>query len=289
MSHQAKSQVMRKKILSPSPSQMKNHHYLHLQCASWPKVTLRYVIVKMIVLMSLTLMSLLTSLMSIHPSSRGKRAKSRFLRALVPSWSLPTPICLASTMTCSKSTMSHLYLLSKLKRATKSLNKSIGSWLTSIKNLNLPMKQLTQVLRTLLMKLLRRSMLLLHVMTYSLMQMLLMLCPSLHLLGKRNWWIKWQASRVVWRSSQEENTSTRKFSSTMHVTMEREVLVHFRSQIKVLLHLRRSRLASSRKLVHIANIAKSPGTTLGSAPYHHALFPLYQRITHQCSKITIFF
>ena len=41
--------------------------------------------------------------------------------------SLPTPICLASIMTCSKSTMSHLYLLSKLKRATKSLNKSIGS------------------------------------------------------------------------------------------------------------------------------------------------------------------
>ena len=36
-------------------------------------------------MMSLTLMSLLTSLMSIHPSSRGKRAKSKFLRALVPS------------------------------------------------------------------------------------------------------------------------------------------------------------------------------------------------------------
>ena len=35
-----------------------------------------------------------------------------------------------------------------------------------------------------------------------------------------------------------------------------------------------------KKLVHIANIAKSPGTTLGSAPYHHALFPLYPRITH---------
>ena len=45
-----------------------------------------------------------------------------------------------------------LVLLSKLKRATKSLNKSIGSWLTSIKNLNLPMKPLTQVLRTLPMK-----------------------------------------------------------------------------------------------------------------------------------------
>ena len=116
-----------------------------------------------------------------------------------------------------------------------------------------------------------------------------MLCPSLLLLGKRNWWIKWQASRVVWRSSHEENTSTRKFSSTMHVTMAREVLVHFRSQIKALLHLRRSRLALSRKLVHIANIAKSPGTILGSAPYHHALFPLYQRITHKCFKITIFF
>ena len=151
------------------------------------------------------------------------------------------------------------------------------------------MKQLTQVLRTLSMKPLKRSMLILHVMTYSLMQMPLILCPSLLLLEKRNWWIKWQASRVVWRSSQEENTSTRKFSSTMHVTMAREVLVHFRSQIKALLLLRRSRLASSRKLVHIANIAKSPGTTLGSAPYHHALFPLYQRITHQCFKITIFF
>src|SRR6185503_1312653 len=74
----------------------------------------------------------------------------------------------------------------------------------------------------------------------------------------------------------------------MHVTMAREVLVHFRSQIKAPLLLRRSRLASSRKLVHIANIAKSPGTILGSAPYHHALFPLYQRITHQCFKITIF-
>src|SRR6185312_1416190 len=48
---------------------------------------------------------------------------------------------------------------------------------------------------------------------------------------------------------------------------------------QALLHLRRSRLASSRKLVHIANIAKSPGTTLGSAPYHHALFLIYQRIT----------
>ena len=45
----------------------------------------RYVRVKMIVMMSLTLMSLLTSLMSIHPSSRGKMAKSKFLRALVPS------------------------------------------------------------------------------------------------------------------------------------------------------------------------------------------------------------
>ena len=85
-----------------------------------------------------------------------------------------------------KSTMSQLYLLSKLKRATKSLNKSIGSWLTNIKNLNLPMKQLTQVLRTLSMKLLKRSMLLLHLMTYSLMQVLLILCPSLLLLGKRN-------------------------------------------------------------------------------------------------------
>src|SRR6185436_14014098 len=81
MSHQAKSQAMMKKILSPSPSQMKNHHYLHLQCASWPKVTLRHVRVKMIVMMSSTLMSLLTSLMSIHPSSRGKRAKSRFLES----------------------------------------------------------------------------------------------------------------------------------------------------------------------------------------------------------------
>ena len=66
----------------------------------------------------------------------------------------------------------------------------------------------------------------------------------------------------MWGSSQEENTSTRKFSSTMLVTMAREVLIHFRSQIKAPLLLRRSRLASSRKLVHIANIAKSPGTTL---------------------------
>ena len=137
------------------------------------------------------------------------------------------------------------------------------------------MKQLTQVLRTLSMKILKKSMLLLHVMTYSMMHMLLMLCPSLLLLGKMNWWIKWQTSRVVWRSSHEKNTSTKKFSSTMLVTMAREVLVHFRSQIKALLILRRSRLASSRKLIHIANIAKWPGTTLGSAPYHHTLFPLY--------------
>ena len=31
------------------------------------------------------------------------------------------------------------------------------------------------------------------------------------------------------------------------------------------------------------------GTTLGSALYHHVLFLNYQRITHQCFKITIFF
>ena len=89
--------------------------------------------------------------------------------------------------------------------------------------------------------------------------------------------------------SREENIYTRRFSSTMLVILAREVLVHFWRQIKALLHLRRSRLASSRKLVHIANIAKSPGTTLGSAPYHHVIFPLYPRITHQCFKITIFF
>ena len=57
---------------------------------------------------------------------------------------------------------------------------------------------------------------------------------------------------------------------------------------KALLLLRRSRLASSRKLDHIANIAKSPGTTLGSALYHHVLFLNYPRITLQCLKITIF-
>ena len=85
-----------------------------------------------------------------------------------------------------KSTMSHLHLLSKLKRITKSSSKNIGSWLTNIKSLSLPMKQLTRVLRTLSMKILKRSMLLLHVMTYSLMQMLLMFCPSLLPLGKRN-------------------------------------------------------------------------------------------------------
>ena len=62
----------------------------------------------------------------------------------------------------------------------------------------------------------------------------------------------------MWRSSHEENTSTRKFSSTMLVTMAREVLVHFRSQTKALLLLRRSRLASLKKLDHIVNIAKSP-------------------------------
>ena len=87
----------------------------------------------------------------------------------------------------------------------------------------------------------------------------------------------------------EENTSTRKFSSTMLVTMAREVLVHFRSQTKALLLLRRSRLASLKKLDHIVNIAKSPGTTLGSVPCHHVISLLYLRITHLCIKITIFF
>ena len=38
-----------------------------------------------------------------------------------------------------------------------------------------------------------------------------------------------------------------------------------------------------------ANIAKSPGTTLGSALYHHVLFLIYPRITLQCFKITIFY
>ena len=92
----------------------------------------------------------------------------------------------------------------------------------------------------------------------------------------------------MWRSSHEENASTRKFSSTMLVTMAREVLVHFRSQTKALLHLRRSRLVSLKKLDHIVNIAKSPGTTLGSVPCHHALSLLYLKITHLCIKITIF-
>src|SRR6185312_17116407 len=85
MSHQAKSQVMRKKISSPSPSPMKNHHYLHLPCASWQKVKQRYVrrivIVTMIVMKSLTLMNSLTSLMSIHPSSRGKNGKVKILES----------------------------------------------------------------------------------------------------------------------------------------------------------------------------------------------------------------
>ena len=38
MSHQVKNQVM-KKTSSPLLSQMKNHCYLHLLCASWQKVT----------------------------------------------------------------------------------------------------------------------------------------------------------------------------------------------------------------------------------------------------------
>ena len=78
-------------------------------------------------------------------------------------------------------------------------------------------------------------------------------------------------------------------TSTMPVTMEREVLVHFRSQTKALLLLRRSRQASLKKLDHIVNIAKSPGTTLGSVRCHHVLSLLYLKITHLCIKITIFF
>ena len=165
---------------------MKNHHYLHLQCASWPKVTLRYVRVKMIVMMSLTLMSLLTSLMSIHFVIKREKGKVKVLESTRAKLELAHSDLLGKYNDLLKKHNESLVLAKQVEESHKSLNKSIGSWLTNIKNLNLPMKQLTQVFRTLLIKLLRRLMLLLHVMTYSLMQMLLMLCPSLYLLGKRN-------------------------------------------------------------------------------------------------------
>ena len=79
-----------------------------------------------------------------------------------------------------------LALAKQVEESHKKLNQEQGSWLTNIKSLSLPMKQLTRVLRTLSMKMLKRSMLLLHVMTYSMIQMLLMFCPSLLPLGKRN-------------------------------------------------------------------------------------------------------
>jgi hypothetical protein len=92
----------------------------------------------------------------------------------------------------------------------------------------------------------------------------------------------------VWISSQEENTNTRRFSSAMLVTLAREVLDHFRSQTKAQHHLRKSRQASSKKWAHIANIAKSPGNTLGSVPCHLILTLPYLRITHPCMEIIIF-
>ena len=58
-----------------------------------------------------------------------------------------------------------IVLAKQVEESHKKLKKSTGSWLTNIKSLNLPMKILTQVLRTLSMKLLKMSILLLHVMT----------------------------------------------------------------------------------------------------------------------------
>jgi hypothetical protein len=61
----------------------------------------------------------------------------------------------------------------------------------------------------------------------------------------------------------------------------------FSETAKASFHLRRSSLASSRKLAHITNIVKSPDATLGSVPCLSYLSLPYLRI-HLCLRIIIF-
>jgi len=181
MSHQVK-----KKTSSPLLLPMKNHHYLTLLYASWLKVTLRYVRKIMIVMMSLIQMNLLTSSMSTHPSLRGKKSKVKVLESTHAKLELAHSDMLVKYNDLLEKHNESLVLAKQVEESHKKLKQEHRKLAHKYQEFEFAYEAIDPSLENSIYENVVRSMLLPHVMTCSLMTMLLMSCPSLSPLGKRN-------------------------------------------------------------------------------------------------------